>query len=116
MNRQQRQIDEMLSSEGWQVVDRQRNPSWWLAEVWVLESISAPVGSRAYLSFLVDSQSLTLRDTGDQAWALSLSLEGPAITPMGVDVVPLRQNWEKLGREKFLEKVRALRVAGDGRE
>jgi hypothetical protein len=59
---------------------------------------------------------LTLRDTGDQAWALSLSLEGPAITPMGVDVVPLRQNWEKLGREKFLEKVRALRVAGDGRE
>lgn len=113
MTKLQRQIDETLSSEGWQVVDRQINPSWWLAEVWVLESISPPVGRRAYLSFLIDPQSLSPRESGSEVWALSLSHEGPAITPMGVDVVSLRQNWEKLGREKFLEKVRALRLTGD---
>ena len=116
MTKLQRQIDETLSSEGWQVVDRQINPSWWLAEVWVLESISTPVGIRAYLSFLVDPQSLSLRESGSEVWALSLSHEGPAITPMGVDVVSLRQNWEKLGREKFLERVRALRLTRDDRE
>lgn len=114
MTRQQRQIDEMLSSEGWQVVDRQISPSWWLAEVWVLESISTPVGGRAYLSFLVDPKSAG--GPNNQVWALYLSDEGPAITPMGVDVVPLRQNWESLGREKFLTKVRALRLTGDDRE
>ena len=116
MTRQQRQIDEMLSSEGWQIVDRQSNPSWWLAEVWVLESISTPAGGRAYLSFLVDPKCAGTGESGDQVWALSLSHEGPAITPMGVDVVSLRQNWERLGREKFLTKVRALRLARDDRE
>src|SRR5688572_3895672 len=110
MTTQQRQIDEMLSSEGWQVVERQVKPSWWLAEVWVLESTHTPVGSRAYLSFLIDPQSLSLRDTDAQVWALSLSLEGPAITPMGNDVVPLLRNWEKRGRPELLEKIRALRA------
>ena len=110
MTTQQRQIDEMLSSQGWQVVERQVKPSWWLAEVWVLESTHTPVGSRAYLSFLIDPQSLSLRDTDAKVWALSLSLEGPAITPMGNDVVPLLRNWEKRGRPELLEKIRALRA------
>src|SRR5688572_16418314 len=113
MTTQQRQIDEMLSSQGWQVVERQVKPSWWLAEVWVLESTLAPVGSRAYLSFLIDPQSLSLRNTDAQAWAVSVSTEGPAITPMGNDVVPLLRNWEKRGRSELLKKISALRVHSD---
>jgi hypothetical protein len=113
MTRQQQQIDEMLSSEGWRVVERQVKPSWWLDEVWVIESTRSPVGSRAYVSFLVDPQSLSLRDTGAQVWAVCISPEGPAITAFGTDVVPLRPNWEKLRRREFLEKIRALRVRSD---
>lgn len=114
MTTQQRQIDEMLASEGWSVVDHQVTPTWWLDEVWVLESTRSPVGARAYLSFLVDPQSLSLRKTGAQVWAVCVSAEGPAITPMGTDAVPLRPNWEKQGRKALLEKIRSLR-AGEQR-
>ena len=114
MTTQRRQIDEMLSSQGWQVVERQVKPSWWLAEVWVLESTQTPVGSRAYLSFLIDPQNLSLRNTDAQVWAVSVSTEGPAITPMGSDVVPLLRDWEKRGRGELLEKIRALRAPSEG--
>jgi hypothetical protein len=110
MTTQKRQIDEMLTSEGWNVVDRQFAPTWWLDEVWVLESTSEPANTRAYLSFLVDPQSLSLRKTGTEVWAVCVSSEGPAVTPMGNGAVPLRPNWERQGRKAFLEKIRALRA------
>ena len=77
MKTQQRHIEEMLSREGWQVVERQAGTVWWLDEVWLLESVWSPVGCRAYLSFLVDPQVPLEREMGKQVWAVCATIEGP---------------------------------------
>jgi hypothetical protein len=110
MPTQHRQIEEMLERAGWRVAERHVGPEWWLDEVWVLKSVWSPVGTRAFVSFLVHPMVPAPRAKGEGVWAVCVSTEGPAVTPMGVNSVPLRPNWEASRREKVLEQIRSLRA------
>ena len=48
---------------------------WWADEMWLLESIWSPVGSRAYITFLVDPQisNSRTRKKGEAIWAVMAS-------------------------------------------
>ena len=83
MQTQQRDIEEMLNREGWRVAERHMCPEWWLDEVWVIESTWTPVGSRAFVSFLVDPQAPIERVKGENVWAVCATIQGPASTALG---------------------------------
>ena len=107
MQTQQREIETIRAEEGWRVVERQRQPEWWLDEVWVLESAWSPTGTRAYVSFLVDPQAPIQRAAGQDVWAICATTEAPAATATGNHSVPLK-GWAKR-REDVRERIRSLR-------
>ena len=64
-----------LERAGWRVAERiERGLEWWAAEVWMIESVWAPNGVRAYLTFLTDPQYETF---GSRVWALGMSDKRP---------------------------------------
>jgi hypothetical protein len=109
MQTQQREIEEMLTREGWRIAERQICPEWWLDEVWVIESAGTPEGSRAFVSFLVDPQAPIQRAKGEGVWAVCVTTDKPASTAMGEDAVPLKPHWARR-REEVVQRIRSLRL------
>jgi hypothetical protein len=60
-----------LSAQGWEVVRRDRDGEWWADEIWEVESVWAPRGFTAFLTWL--------REPDDEAtvWGLGASLARP---------------------------------------
>src|SRR5262245_51027908 len=96
MESQRRQLEEILTDEGWIIVSRDVAPSeWWLDEVWTLESLWTPVGQRVFVSFLVDPQAVGDRVKGQEVWAVAATLSRPDSRQQAGPEVPLRPNWER---------------------
>lgn len=108
MQTQQRDIEEMLAEEGWRVAERLIDLEWWLDEVWVIESAWTPVGSRAFVSFLVDPQAPFERAKGEAVWAVCVTDDAPASNVWGDDAVPLRPHWNRR-RDEVRQRIRRLR-------
>jgi hypothetical protein len=109
MQTQQRDIEDMLLRQGWQIVERQAAPERWLDEVWVIESVWTSVGARAFVNFLVDPQAPMPRAKGEAVWAVCATVNGPASTAMGEASVPFGPRWETR-REEVLHRIRSLRA------
>ncbi len=63
---------------GWQVTDALPNLEWWADEMWRIESSWSPVGTVAYLTFLVDPQAdVESRQKGENVWAVMVSRSRP---------------------------------------
>lgn len=77
METQQRELEARLSREGWLVVGREREPDWWVDELWAIESAWRPVGLRLWISFLVDPQYSGLRRKGENVWAIGVTSGRP---------------------------------------
>ena len=107
MHTQQREIEAILADEGWIIVERQRQPEWWLDEVWELESAWSPTGTRAYVSFLVDPQAPIQRTEGTDVWAVCVTPQAPAGGATAEEPVPLK-GWSKR-RQEVRERIRGLR-------
>ncbi len=108
MNTQQRQLEQRLKDEGWHVLLRESGPDWWADEVWAIESLWRPVGSRLWITFLVDPMSDPYRK-GPSVWAVTVTHSLPVKKEdASTWVVPFRHGWEA-SLEKLVERVGAMR-------
>ena len=64
---QQKQLVDRLIENGWEITDKDENPSeWWADEKWVVKSVWSPKDLKIYLTFLVDPQWEGNRKKGEQ--------------------------------------------------
>ena len=96
MQTQRTSLLALLPEQGWQVARTEENLDWWADEMWFLESTWSPVGSRAYITFLVDPQFEGNRRKGEAVWAVMASLFKPTSYFQGEHefIVSLGQGWK----------------------
>ena len=92
-----------LTDHGWQVVNRERDPEWWAAEIWTVESVWSPPGFTLYVTWL--------RDPMDERtlWAVGASTQRPtdrfeAANPVCASL----RHWPR-GVPEFLDALATLR-------
>jgi hypothetical protein len=100
MQAQKAELFEQMSEQGWSVAKVEDwQLEWWADEIWLLESTWSPVGSRAYLTFLVDPmvEDWQHRKKGESVWALQVSPSKPEsrTSPEGCFQISLNQGWRK---------------------
>ena len=79
METQKTELLGLLAEHGWRVAGVEDRPEWWADEIWVLASEWSPVGSRAFVTFLVDPQvpNGNSRKKGEAVWAAMVSPDRP---------------------------------------
>jgi len=97
MQSQRTELLSQLPEHGWQVADEEENLEWWADEMWLLESAWSPIGSRVYITFLVDPQFDGDRKKGEAVWALMASPAKPSsrLDVEGEFTLSLGQGWKK---------------------
>jgi hypothetical protein len=102
MQTQRTELLNQLPEYGWRIASAEENLEWWADEMWLLESLWSPVGSRAYITFLVapDAPILpydkTLRKI-ETVWAVMASPNKPRdrLFIENHFTLSLGQGWEK---------------------
>jgi hypothetical protein len=97
MRAQRIELLSQLPEQGWRVTGTEENPEWWADEMWLLESVWSPLGSRAYVTFLVDPHFDGDRKKGEAVWAVMVSPAKP-ISQHSVEgdfTLCLGQGWKK---------------------
>lgn len=98
MKAQRAEIESRLAKHGWNLVEVEDEAlAWWADEIWRLESAWSPVGARAYVTFLIDPQSLSReRKKWQGVWAVKASPERPVdwLTGAGEYTLSLGRGWE----------------------
>lgn len=100
MQAQKAELFEQISAHGWTITE---TDNWafhsWADEIWLLESTWSPVGSLAFLTFLVDPmiKDWQHRKKGESVWAVEVSPLKPEsrTSPTGLFSVSLNQGWRK---------------------
>ena len=77
METERTEILDRLSDYGWRLAAIEENLEWWADEMWRLESVWSPAGSRAYITFLVDPLFEGNRKKGESVWGVMVSLDKP---------------------------------------
>ena len=97
MQAQRTELLSQLPAQGWRVKGAEENLEWWADEMWLLESVWSPVGSRAYVTFLVDPQFDGDRKKGEAVWAVMASPAKPSsrLNVEGEFTLSLGQGWKK---------------------
>ena len=97
MQAQRTELLSRLPEYGWRVTDPDEKLEWWADEMWLLESVWSPVGSRAYVTFLVDPQFDGERQKGEAVWAVMVSPAKPMsrVQVEGEFTLSLGQGWKK---------------------
>jgi hypothetical protein len=111
METQRTKLLDALPKHGWRVVSIEEDYlEWWADELWVLESVWSPVGSRACVTFLVDPQAPPDRKKGECVWAAKASLDKPDkwLTAEGEFTLSLGQGWKE-ELPAFFEHLSVLR-------
>lgn len=83
MQAQRTELLALLPEHGWRVSMIEDDLEWWADEMWLLESVWSPVGSRVYVTFLVEPQFDGSRKKGEAVWAVMASLFKPASSLRG---------------------------------
>lgn len=73
MKTQRAELLSQLAEHGWCLVSEETDPEWWADEMRKLESSWSPVGSRAYISLMVDPVADQGRKKGEAIWAMIAS-------------------------------------------
>ncbi len=73
MQTQRTELRNRLAEHGWRVKGLEEDLEWWANEMWLLESVWSPAGSRAYLTLLVDPMVGPNRRRGEAVWAAMAS-------------------------------------------
>jgi len=111
MKTQRTELLNQLPKHGWSVVTIEEDYlEWWANEMWLLESVWSPVGSRAYLTFLVDPQAPISRKKSECVWAAKASLSKPNkwLPEEGEFTLSLGQGWKE-EMPAFFEHLSVLR-------
>lgn len=114
MNAQRDEILDQLRKHGWDAVPLEKyDCEWWADEMWLLSSQWSPVGSMAYLTFVVDPMYATPdRKKGQGVWAALVSSGKPLNQHSGFEV-SLNQGWKERLPE-LLEHLSDLRGGRKG--
>jgi hypothetical protein len=96
MQAQRTELLSQLPEHGWRVASVEENLEWWADEMWLLESVWSPVGSHAYVTFLVDPQFDSNRKKGEAVWAVMASPAKPdsRLDVEGEFTLSLGQGWK----------------------
>jgi hypothetical protein len=107
---QRTELLSQLSNHGWHVSGSEENLEWWADEMLLLVSDWTPVGSRAYVTFLVDPQFDGQRKKGEAVWAVMASPNKPMnwLQVEGEFTLSLGQGWKK-GLSDFFAHLSKLR-------
>lgn len=93
------EILDQLAKHGWDAVPVERHElEWWADEMWLLTSNWSPVGSTAYLTFMVDPMyGAPDRKKGESVWAALASIEKPDGRMPSADSfeLSLNQGWKE---------------------
>ena len=97
---QKTELLQQISAQGWTTTELE---DWevedWADEIWLLESVWSPIGSRAYLTFLVDNgiDNWHQRKKGESVWAAEISLSKPkyGLQDEHRFLISLNQGWRK---------------------
>lgn len=115
MQAQKAELLSQLPEHGWRAAGVEENLEWWAAEMWRLESVWSPVGSRAYITFLFAPEVPPLpydktRRRVEVVWAVMASPSRPTsrLEAAGEFTLSLGQGWKKRLPE-FFEHLSALR-------
>jgi hypothetical protein len=110
MQTQRTALLNQLTEHGWRVAGEEENLEWWADEMWALESLWSPVGSRAYITFMVDPMAGLNRRKGESVWAVQASLAKPIsrLPAGGGFTLDLGQGW-KARLPEFFEHLSRLR-------
>jgi hypothetical protein len=110
MQTQRIELLNRLSEHGWRVAGEEENLEWWADEMWQLESVWSPVGSRAYITLLVDPMVGPNRRKGEAVWAAMASLTKPLsrVSAGGEFTLSFGQGWKERLPE-FFEHLAILR-------
>ena len=110
MQAQRTELLSQLPEHGWRVAGAEESLEWWADEMWLLESVWSPVGSRAYVTFLVDPQFDGPRKKGEAVWAVMASPAKPMsrLQVEGEFTLSLGQGWKKR-LPAFFDHLSALR-------
>ena len=113
MKAQRAEILNQLPRYGWHSAPvEDYDLEWWADEMWMLESTWSPVGSCAYITFLVDPQipHSRTRKKGEAIWAVMVSPTKPSAwqSSEGSYTLSLGQGWEKRLSD-FFEHLARLR-------
>jgi hypothetical protein len=97
MQAQRQELLNQLPQHGWRIVSQEEELEWWADEMWRIESLWSPVGSLAYVTFLVDPQSNHQRKRGEDVWAVMASVARPAsrLNLEGEFTVSLGRGWKQ---------------------
>ena len=122
MKAQRAEILNQLPRHGWQVAPVEDHElEWWADEMLRLESMWSPVGSHAYVTFLVDPQipHSRTRKKGESVWAVMASAEKPSAWQSADQsfTLSLGQGWEQRLPDFFehLAKLRDYQKGVSGR-
>lgn len=96
MQAQRIELLNQLPEHGWRAAGVEDGLDWWADEMWLLESVWSPVGSRAYVTFLVDPQFDGPRKKGEAVWAVMASPAKPMSRQQveGEFTLTLGQGWK----------------------
>ena len=114
MKAQKAELFEQISAQGWSIAEIEDwQLEWWSDEMWLLESTWSPIGTRAYITFLVDPmiEDWQHRKKGDSVWAVEVSSSKPEsrMSAAGSFTMSLNQGWQK-ELPAFLKHLTLLRV------
>ncbi|HWT00912.1 MAG TPA: hypothetical protein VN256_11760 [Pyrinomonadaceae bacterium] len=117
METQRNELLDQLAKHGWEAEPVERAElEWWADEMWLLVSQWSPVGSTAYLTFMVNPlYDLPDRKKGQYVWAAMATSEKPVWRPPGEDdfTLNLNQGWKERMPEllEHLSRLRGRRKA-----
>ena len=110
---QKRDVEAELAKAGWRVVAREMPATdpWWIDEQWRLESDWSPRTAQAFVTFLVDPQASQTRKSGEEVWAVAITLLRPKSDAEAKPVVPLGPRWESRNLKELERHIHALRTS-----
>lgn len=113
METQRTELLSQLSEQGWQTASVDENLEWWADEMWLLESVWTPVGSRAYVTFMVDPQFDGVRKKGEAVWSVMASPARPMsrLLVRGKFTLSTGRGWTQ-GLPAFIEHLSDMRRSG----
>lgn len=106
MEAQRNELIELVEKNGWKATELDNYEFHkWSMETWLLESIWSPIGTTAYVSFLIDPQSDFYNP---YAWAIKVTDEKPVYGKERNYFEISLKKWknEKKNFLKFIEQIR----------
>lgn len=94
--------------DGWDVLEHVTDLEWWADEIWELTSRWSPVGTSAFVTFLVDPMWEGPRRKGQAVWAVGCCADYPRDRSHARDDGLLRLT-QRNELEAFLQTLNALR-------